>query len=51
MYFWKIEKLKEDIKSDNFNEKDKFLYAFIYIAFGVVAMELLSYFPVESPNI
>ncbi|MCP4261241.1 MAG: hypothetical protein GY938_18870 [Ketobacter sp.] len=51
MYFWKIEKLKEDIKTDNFRENDRFIYAFIYIGLGAIGMEAMMYMPVENPNI
>jgi hypothetical protein len=51
MYFWNVERLKEDIKADNFKEKDRFDYAFIYIALSAIGMEATTYMPVESPNV
>jgi uncharacterized membrane-anchored protein YitT (DUF2179 family) len=51
MYFWNIENLKADIKADNFGEKDRFIYAFIYIALSAVGMEAMMRMPVENPNI
>ncbi|GHF98071.1 hypothetical protein [Thalassotalea marina] len=51
MYFWKIEKLKEDIRTDNVRENDRFIYAFIYISLSVIGMEAMMYMPIESPNI
>ena len=51
MYFWKIEKLKEEISQNKFDEKDRFSYAFIYIAMTAIFMEAMSYLPVENPNI
>mgnify|MGYP000541776181 CR=1 FL=1 len=51
MYFWKIEELKEDIKTDNFAEKDRFIYAFIYLALSAIGMEAMMHMPIENPNI
>ena len=51
MYFWKIEKLKQDIRENSFNEKDRFLYACIYIALGIVFMKLAMFYPVSEKNI
>ena len=50
MYFWKIEQLKEDIKSNRLSEKDRFIYTFIYIALGAIAMESMIWMPLENPN-
>lgn len=50
MYFWKIESLKEDIKANEFTEKDRFIYAFIYVALSANAMEAMTHMPVENPN-
>ena len=50
MYFWKIDRLKEDHKSEAFTEKDRFIYAFIYIAIGVIGFEFMMYVPIENPN-
>lgn len=50
MYFWKIEALKQDIKSNHFYEKDRFSYAFIFIALSVIGMEAMMYAPIEDPN-
>lgn len=51
MYFWKIEKLKEDIKNNRFNEKDRFLYGTINVVLWAVGMEVMARLPIESPNI
>ena len=40
MYFINIKKLKEDIVNRNFNEKDRFIYMFIYIIGYVLVTEL-----------
>lgn len=50
MYFWKIEKLKDEIKTNNLKEKDRFIYAFIYIALSTIVMETLVFIPVEELN-
>jgi len=36
--FLKIEKLKDDIKSGYFTEKDRFVYALIYFVSGVIGL-------------
>ena len=51
MYFWKIEALKEDIKKDQFTEKDRFVYGLIYIVLCAAGMEAMMRLPIESPNI
>ena len=51
MYFWKINKLKKDITSNKFSEKDRFIYAAIYVVLSASFMELMSLFPIEKPNI
>ncbi len=51
MYFWKIEALKEDIKSNKFTEKDRFVYGLIYIVLCAAGMEAMIRLPIESPNI
>jgi len=50
MYFWKIEKLKEDITSGELTEKDKFIYTFIYIILGAVVMEILFWTTIDNGN-
>jgi uncharacterized membrane-anchored protein YitT (DUF2179 family) len=47
MYFWNIEKLKEDIRADRVTEKDRFIYALIYLAFSVISFEFLTHVPFE----
>ena len=51
MYFWKVEKLKEDIQTNKLMEKDRFIYALIYIVLGAIAMEVLLLMPIEDGNI
>ncbi len=51
MYFWKIENLKQDIQEKQLTEKDKFIYTFISILFGVIGMELMILMPTENTNI
>ncbi len=51
MYFWKIDKLKEEIKAGKLTEKDRFLYALIYIVFGAIGMETMMLLPLENGNI
>lgn len=51
MYFWKIENLKEDIKNNNFTEKDRFIYVFIYIVLGAITMEIMAILPDSTLNI
>jgi len=48
MYFWKIENLKQDIITPKFSEKDRFIYAFIYISLSVIMIEALTYISVLS---
>jgi uncharacterized membrane-anchored protein YitT (DUF2179 family) len=50
MYFWRIEKLKEDIRANRLTEKDRFIYALIYIAVSAAAMEVMLYIPLENTN-
>lgn len=51
MYFWNILQLKEDIRSGDFGEKDRFIYAFIYIALATIGMEVSGIIPLEDRNI
>ncbi len=51
MYFWKIEKLKDDIASGRLNEKDRFIYALIYVVLGAVVVEVMMLMPIENGNI
>ena len=50
MYFWKIDSLKEDIRNGQLPERDKFIYAFIYIILTAVGLEALSWVPIENGN-
>ena len=47
MYFWKIEALKTDIREGNLTEKQRFIYAFIY----VFSCEALLNLAVFTPNL
>ena len=51
MYFWNIEKLKEDIVAERFSEKDRFAYLLIYVVLAAIVMEALLYIEVENSNI
>jgi hypothetical protein len=51
MYFWRIEKLKEDIRANRLSEKDRFIYALIYFVLGAIVMELAMLMPLENGNI
>ena len=50
MYLWDIDRLKEDLKTDAFTEKDRFMYAFMFIAFGVIGTEPSIYVLIENSN-
>lgn len=50
MYFWKIDKLKEDIKKNRLLEKERFVYAVIYLTLSAIGTELMMFMPVENPN-
>ena len=45
MYFWKIEALKTDIREGNLTEKQKFIYAFIYIFSCEALLNLAAFTP------
>ena len=47
MYSWNIEKLKEDIRADRSPEKDRFIYALIYLGLGAIGVEFLTHAPME----
>ena len=51
MYFWRIEKLKEDIRANQLSEKDRFIYAFIYVVLGAIGMEAMMFMPLEHGDI
>ena len=51
MHFWKIDKLKEEIKNDDLSEKDKFIYAVIYIVSCAFGMEAMGWLNIEDQNI
>lgn len=50
MYFWNIEALKLRIVSNLLDETDRFIYAFINIIFGVIALEFFHVFMPENPS-
>ena len=39
MYFWNIEKLKEDIVAGRFSEKDHFIYLLMFVALAAILTE------------
>ncbi|WP_317592135.1 hypothetical protein [Vibrio sp. EA2] len=51
MYFWNIEALKRDIVGGRLTEKDRFIYALIYIVFSVAAFEYFQGSATEYSNI
>ncbi|AEF55318.1 hypothetical protein [Marinomonas posidonica] len=51
MYFWNIEALKNDIRADNFSEKERFIYFVIYFVFSAIGLELVMYMPIENANL
>ncbi len=51
MYFWKLDALKEQIKSQNLTEKDRFTYALVYVVLGAVEMQLSILWPPEIVNV
>jgi hypothetical protein len=51
MHIWKIDKLKEEIKKGELKEKDRFLYALIYIILGAVGMEAMGLMPIDNGNV
>ena len=51
MYFWNIEKLKEDIVAERFSEKNRFAYLLIYVVLAAIVMEAFLYIEVENLNI
>lgn len=51
MYFWNIENLKKDIAKGQFSEKDRFIYALIYVVLGAILMEGMILMPPEDTNL
>jgi hypothetical protein len=51
MYYWKISSLKEEIRKGALQEKDKFLYALIYIILSAVGVEAVALLPAEKVNV
>ena len=51
MSFWKIEKLQEDIKSNEFSEKDRFIYALIFLTLATASIEFEIWLPSGNLNI
>jgi hypothetical protein len=45
MYFWQIEKLKNNIKQGLLTERQRFIYALIYIVFAEFGMEVMTLIP------
>lgn len=48
MYFWQIKNLKEDIKSEKFNEKDRYIYFMIFIVLFTIMINTEIFFPLEN---
>lgn len=48
MYFWNIGKLKEDIRSDNLTEKERFFYALVHLSLGAIFLEMVGYSSLAS---
>ena len=51
MYFWKIGSLKEEIKKGELKEKDRFLYALIYIILSAIGMEAMGLMPINNGTV
>ena len=51
MYFWNIQDLKKEIGTGNLSEKDRFIYAFIYLVLTTIGFELMDHIPVENRNV
>jgi magnesium-transporting ATPase (P-type) len=52
MYFWNIEALKNDVRTNNFTDKDVLPYLIIHLTFYVLLVEFSPYTPweIENPN-
>lgn len=50
MYFWNIEKLKEDIRAGQLTERNRFYYALIFILSSAIGAEFGVFFPIENTN-
>lgn len=50
MYFWKIDKLKDQIKAGKLNEKDRFYYAIAHMLFYAFTLETFIWVPINQPN-
>lgn len=51
MYFWKLDKLKEDIRTDKLTERDRFIYTLIYLVLAAIGIEVMMLMPLENGNI
>ncbi len=51
MYLWKIEELKQRLKSNDLSEKEQFYYALAYILACSIGMEAYVWVPYENANI
>lgn len=50
MYFWKIDLLKKQLSTHGLTEKQLYYYILIYAALSAIGIEMIGYFPQESPN-
>ncbi len=50
MYFWKIDKLKDDLKIGILTQKDEFLYALLWVIFYQLSIVVISYDNIDSSN-
>ncbi|OGW34657.1 MAG: hypothetical protein A2010_14790 [Nitrospirae bacterium GWD2_57_9] len=51
MHYWKISSLKEEIRKGELTEKDRFLYALIYIILTAISVEAMALMPAENSNV
>lgn len=51
MHYWKIDNLKDEIRQGELKEKDRFLYALIYITLSAIAVEAMELMPTENRNV
>ncbi len=50
MYFWKIDKLKDDLKIGRLTQKDEFLYTFFWAIFYQLSIIIILYDNTDSSN-
>ncbi|HSC81424.1 MAG TPA: hypothetical protein VLC08_13795 [Chitinolyticbacter sp.] len=48
MYFWRLQPLKQSLRTQGLSEYQLFLYLLIYVALSAAAVELIGYYPDDS---